>query len=1449
MPANSLHTAIPLASLLALLKSEGFDISTSTLLDIQKVIANLDEDELRDFRELKAVLSPFICRNKEEQEHFIRVFDKYADAITPGFVIQSTKPLESISWRKISKIAAAILIPVLIGIAIYYWNDSKKIPPSVMLLVETFTGSEETYAVQNDSVIFRVQLNDTDNVRNYSVVIKIDDSVYKNTRTVKKSFPVPGVHKAMAWLLNSENDTLSRSIAPDLTVQCERTPTVNIQRQTVSQNTNSIRKTYTAEFTNPSADSAKYKFNWYINDSLFSTKKIFTNTYQSNKAYRISLLVQTGEAYCSTDSLTAYLSETPSYELAVTATRPLQLQENKNWKAILWVLLYALALPAGIASFVLYFKRRKNKEPFKTQPPPTQDYTGPYTIEFKTQNDKIATEKEISQMAEAMRKRHVGDVMLLNLRRTISNTIRSGGFPSLIFTPRTQPTDFLVLLDKGNSGGHQVQLFEYVLKKLQNEQVNITAYYFYKEPLLLSNEKLNHSMLTVDKVARLYPNTVLFIFSNTDAFFQTMGTKLKPWVNEKFKLWQHKIIVTPVPVNDWDYKETALLNEGFTVVPADLNAHQLIIGEINDLINREKFKKIPLPSAYSSRFVNFDEWSELKEYLGSDEELLQWVCALAVYPYVDWKVTVAIGKAIEENSSQQNHLVTYSNLLKISRIKWMQSGAQPDDLRLQMLQYLNSKTEIIARNTMVQLLEEAGTEITDSSLVKNEYELNKTVNRFLLHTQNPDANDLTDNEREQMKEYVRQEWLDYPLQNYLDHAKNTLLKNDKGVESITPQEYFKLKDVEQQKKISWQKNIRRIAAAIILLIGLYLLFQFFSNRSNYSRLQEYADIQFNLLSTDTAAVSGMNLSLFTDDTTYQGEKVSDSSIIMRNVLIDSTKPSVLVVNSGNGLNSIETSIRLNAAGYTLQLSPPLPPLPLMVRFNDQASYTGIADQLADALSRFSLSATQMDFTDSSRIVYYEQKQKGRADSIAMRLKTDLGINITTEFIEEIRTPESIPILFLNLRGNVCNPIAIDVLPNSLNEIWAGNSNAGFLAMDIEGKKFHYATNRGDYPVTYDIRNICLGNDGIYKIVSNALIRSPDNQQVFFIRNIQPNSFEFTSCPLGDKRVDQTPLNELKPCGDFVRMGYYYNKSSSDTIFLPVKSSVLTPRERSKLTTIAEQIKKAKDQSTLEVTVDIYENTNAYSIIRGQVAQILQKANIDFMQTIQKEYPAPSGLTEFDRNYFVINWKTSAGGMDLPFSVDNNLVNGKTVTQISGAKKGGVMSEIKTIVIHASMSNSLKSVIAFQTEASSQASEHIIIDRNGEITQLVPLNLAAYHAGQSTYNGERLNQTSIAISLINCGRVQKQGDYYLSLVDKAQLPANRVQAAYYKSDNAETYWEIYPPAQINALMELCKLLKENYNITAIIGHDEVDNSKLEPGPLFPMQKLRSDVFQDMKQQKN
>ena len=121
-------------------------------------------------------------------------------------------------------------------------------------------------------------------------------------------------------------------------------------------------------------------------------------------------------------------------------------------------------------------------------------------------------------MADVLRKRQVTEIYNLNLRKTIKSTIVKGGLPSLQFTPLSKPMNFLVFIDKEKSESHLVKLFEYLAANLKRNEVDLQVYEYFKEPLFLSNEKLNHDRIPLSKVAALYPNTTLFIYGDARYF-------------------------------------------------------------------------------------------------------------------------------------------------------------------------------------------------------------------------------------------------------------------------------------------------------------------------------------------------------------------------------------------------------------------------------------------------------------------------------------------------------------------------------------------------------------------------------------------------------------------------------------------------------------------------------------------------------------------------------------------------------------------------------------------------------------------------------------------------------------------------------------------------------------------------------------------------------------------
>ncbi len=163
----------------------------------------------------------------------------------------------------------------------------------------------------------------------------------------------------------------------------------------------------------------------------------------------------------------------------------------------------------------------------------------------------------------------------------------------------------------------------------------------------------------------------------------------------------------------------------------------------------------------------------------------------------------------------------------------------------------------------------------------------------------------------------------------------------------------------------------------------------------------------------------------------------------------------------------------------------------------------------------------------------------------------------------------------------------------------------------------------------------------------------------------------------------------------------------------------------------------------------------------------------------------------------------------------------------------------TIVIHYTATATARQAEDTLINPRVKASAHVIIDRDGSITQLLPFNLIAWHAGESSHlKRKNLNKYSIGIEIVNEGWMRKSGEEYLSEAGREYSREEVLYAVHRNSDVPFVYWHKYTGAQIEAVEELCALLIETYPIKWIVGHEEIaPERKQDPGPAFPLDDLR------------
>ena len=167
---------------------------------------------------------------------------------------------------------------------------------------------------------------------------------------------------------------------------------------------------------------------------------------------------------------------------------------------------------------------------------------------------------------------------------------------------------------------------------------------------------------------------------------------------------------------------------------------------------------------------------------------------------------------------------------------------------------------------------------------------------------------------------------------------------------------------------------------------------------------------------------------------------------------------------------------------------------------------------------------------------------------------------------------------------------------------------------------------------------------------------------------------------------------------------------------------------------------------------------------------------------------------------------------------------------------------KYLVIHYTAGSSAAGAIRSLTNPAHKASAHLVIARDGTITQLVPFDRVAWHAGRSRWHGlEGLNQHSIGIELDNAGLLERQGGKWRSWFGRAYDDDEVLEAAH-KNEQVTRGWHLYTEAQIDATIEVSRLLVTRYGLLDVIGHDDIaPDRKRDPGPAFPMPSVRAVVM--------
>lgn len=812
------------------LDKSGLTVDVEDRIYIHKFIFDYIEGKIKNNTVLKLKLTALIAQSKTEQIEFSRLFDNelklILDQITTnnnnkggGEVNQriddenpKNKWQKFIEWVNGSKKQLILILSLITYILTMFL-----IRHSHTILKNYKINHKETHFVVNQSVDFEIYLEEL-KYSDTTVFLKLIDyitfSAFKYhydkydtinntkwkinnhlTKTDLLKFQYTFKDTGFKYIeLNYKTRSGEVKIIGDTIFICDTKPIIqtNEERQILGKVTSFYDRNLNSLGT----------IIWTIdNDKIIKTKdKKLNYKFQSEGIHTI--LARYEDQICNHDSrdineLEVEIKPKSDFWIENNINIDPDFEENKIKKLsiLFWIIISGLILLSILFGFVRYFWNRISQIPFindflaldyintENRKKIKQELSDigkldqrPYQLEFPSQNSNIDFNSirgilnlSTTYLDESQKK--------LNISHSIKKTIDQLGFFTPIYQDKKKKTSYVFLIDDSYSHQLHTQFFLALIPNLCSSQIDYAVYYYFNDPNFIYTDK-NKTEQSISSIKDLARESILIVFSNGINFLADEELKLDPQTSSNYRIWSQRILVSPLPYNDWSINEKCL-QTFFKIIPADLVGLLDLVEIINKTTQQISLSKDHY-NRYSVKYKVLNDIDELRLYINNDTYLMRWMLALAVYPRISWELILIIGACIEKNREskllkKEPKLLTYENLLKIVRIDWIRESYISSRWRLDLLKNLDIDTELKVREDLISVLDSV---FSDTNYISNkEKEIQLTINKFILYANNPTK---------------------YP--NYqLDHAKFIeLYKNSKRDIEDKKKEGFKTLEITEQ---------------------------------------------------------------------------------------------------------------------------------------------------------------------------------------------------------------------------------------------------------------------------------------------------------------------------------------------------------------------------------------------------------------------------------------------------------------------------------------------------------------------------------------------------------------------------------------------------------------------------------------------------------------------------
>lgn len=280
----------------------------------------------------------------------------------------------------------------------------------------------------------------------------------------------------------------------------------------------------------------------------------------------------------------------------------------------------------------------------------------------------------------------------IDVSETIASTIEAAGYPSFEFQKRSEMPEYLILIDQSSVKDQQTQWYEMWFEALKAQEVLVHRYFFNYQIESLWEWNVENRRISLKEVQRRFGDCRLVVIAAAPPIDKATNHF------EVLSDWKEKILLSTTNLSKsaieyWQEK-------GFKILPAKTkNLSQLVA-----LLEGKKSTDLKELTAFtaSTDWKSLNLRATIKELKRQLNPLsFRWLCATAVYPELNWDLTMLIGETLFDAAE----LTKEENVLPLVSLPWFRKSEMPESLRRVLLKELSAEDKKMVKGAILHLLQ------------------------------------------------------------------------------------------------------------------------------------------------------------------------------------------------------------------------------------------------------------------------------------------------------------------------------------------------------------------------------------------------------------------------------------------------------------------------------------------------------------------------------------------------------------------------------------------------------------------------------------------------------------------------------------------------------------------------------------------------------------------------